>query len=43
MICDDYGSEACPGAKRAMDEVAAVFGVRIAHLTTGQGLIIKNS
>ncbi len=41
IICDDYGFESCPGAKRAMDEVAAEFGTCVAHLTTGQGLIFK--
>ena len=41
LVCDDYGSLACPGAKQAMDEVAAKAGTRVIHLTTGQGLISK--
>jgi len=41
VVCDDYGFESCPGAKRAMDEVAAEFGTCVVHLTTGQGLILK--
>lgn len=42
LICDDYGSRWCPGAKKAMDEyfegVAPVL-----LLTTGQGVVIKPS
>ena len=41
IVCDDYGFESCPGAKRAMDEVAAEYGTCVVHLTTGQGLIFK--
>src|SRR5690606_12191147 len=41
IVCDDYGSELCPGAKCAMDEAAARFGTTVVHLTTGQGLIFK--
>lgn len=41
MVCDDYGSVRCPGARVAMDELAASVGKRVAHLTTGQGLLIK--
>ena len=43
IVCDDYGSEACPGARQAMDEWAAQHGEHVIHLTTGQGLIIKAS
>ena len=41
IVCDDYGFESCPGARRAMDEVAAEFGTCVAHLTTGQGIVFK--
>lgn len=41
IICDDYGSEICPGAKKAFDEFLDGRAERIIHLTTGQGLIIK--
>lgn len=41
VICDDYGSAACPGAKKAMDEFASSVGLTVAHLTTGQGFFIK--
>lgn len=41
IICDDYGFDTCPGAKRAMDEIADRHGLGVAHLTTGQGLILK--
>ncbi len=41
VVCDDYGSEACPGAFKAMNEYAELVGTSVIHLTTGQGLIIK--
>lgn len=43
IICDDYGSEACPGAKQAMDEFFAekTEGCVI-HLTTGQGMVVRH-
>lgn len=41
IVCDDYGFESCPGARRAMDEVATEFDRCVVHLTTGQGLIFK--
>lgn len=40
IVCDDYGFETCPGAKTAMDEFAQSQGKSVAHLTTGQGLIL---
>jgi hypothetical protein len=39
IVCDDYGFETCPGARRAMDEHAAAVGQTIVHLPTGQGVI----
>jgi len=43
IICDDYGSLACPGAKEAMDKFAAKTSEKtVIHLTTGQGIIIKH-
>jgi len=43
ILCDDYGSTICPGAKKAFDEFMAdkVEGPVI-HLTTGQGFIIRH-
>jgi hypothetical protein len=42
LLCDDYGSSACPGAKRAFDELVADKPERrVVHLPTAQGLIIK--
>lgn len=42
LVCDDYGSERCPGATRAFDELAAEnVEARVVHLTTGQGFIVK--
>lgn len=42
LVCDDYGFETCPGARKAMEEFAAAHGETIIHLPTGQGLIIRN-
>jgi hypothetical protein len=41
IVCDDYASRRCPGAKKAMDEFAASQGLRVAELTTMQGLLFK--
>lgn len=41
IICDDYGSEICPGAKRAFDEFMEGRPETVVHLTTGQGFIVK--
>lgn len=41
IICDDYGSEICPGAKQAFDEFMQDRVESIIHLTTGQGVVIK--
>ena len=41
IICDDYGAEPCPGAKKAVDDFLGSRPERVALLPTGQGLIIK--
>lgn len=42
IVCDDYGSTWCPGAKEACDSfVATIPQGKMIHLTTGQGIIIK--
>lgn len=41
LVCDDYGFESCPGARRAMDEFFNNKRERIIHLPTGQGLVLK--
>jgi hypothetical protein len=41
MVCDDYGFETCPGARRAVDEFISERPERVVHLPTGQGLIVK--
>ena len=42
LLCDDYGSAACPGAKRAFDELIRDKPERtVVHLPTGQGFIVK--
>lgn len=42
LICDDYGSTACPGASQAMDEFFADRRESILHLPTGQGIVWKS-
>jgi hypothetical protein len=43
IVCDDYGSRACPGARRAMDEfIADKPEARVIHLTTGQGVVSRH-
>jgi hypothetical protein len=41
LVCDDYGFDSCPGARRAMDDFFSARPERIIHLPTGQGLVIK--
>ncbi len=41
MICDDYGSSYCPGAKQAFDEFFADKTEGVIALPTGQGIVIK--
>lgn len=40
IVCDDYGSTICPGAKIAFDEIAQELNKRTISLTTGQGLLL---
>jgi hypothetical protein len=39
IVCDDYGFETCPGARRAVDEFAASGAIQVVHLPTGQGVL----
>lgn len=42
IVCDDYGFESCPGAKKAMDNfVSGKPESSVIHLTTGQGVIVR--
>ena len=41
IVCDDYGFESCPGAKRAMDDHRVQHRDKFLNCTTGQGVIIK--
>ena len=41
ILCDDYGSALCPGAREAMDDFFADKAERVVELTTGQGYIMK--
>lgn len=41
LLCDDYGSIHCPGAHKAFDDFMQDKPEKIIHLTTGQGLIVK--
>lgn len=41
IVCDDYGSEACPGAYKAMNDFFNTTPENgVIHLTTGQGMVI---
>lgn len=39
MLCDDYGSLKCPGARKACDEFVAQRGAKLFESMTGQALI----
>ena len=41
LVCDDYGFGTCPGAYRAVNEVLKHKPESIAHLPTGQGILVK--
>ncbi len=42
ILCDDYGYQTCPGAKKAFDDfVSEKVEKAVIHLPTGQGFIIK--
>ena len=43
IVCDDYGSSACPGARRAMDEFFELRSEKVIHLTSGQGVVFISS
>lgn len=43
LLCDDYGSTRCPGARRAFDELAGEWGIGgVIELPTGQGFVVKS-
>ena len=41
IVCDDYGSLAWPGARRAVVEFCRLNNLRFISLSTGQAIIIK--
>lgn len=41
IVCDDYGFDTCPGAYKAMNEYFEDRRENVVHLTTGQGVLIK--
>lgn len=41
ILCDDYGSADCPGAKKAIDAFFADKPENVIGLTSGQSLVIK--
>lgn len=43
LLLDDFGFTTCPGAYNAAMEYMASLNQKIIHLTTGQGLVVKNS
>ena len=42
VLCDDYGSIHCPGAKKAMDTFFRDKPEEIIALSTGQAFIVKS-
>ena len=42
IVCDDYGSPAFPGARRAWDEFCARFTLPYVALPTGQSVLIRS-
>ena len=40
IVCDDYGFQTCPGARKAVDEFFADKAERPIHLPTGQGMVL---
>lgn len=41
IVCDDYGSTLCPGARKAMDDFMADKPEALFHIPTGQALVVK--
>jgi len=42
LLCDDYGSEVCPGARLALDEYSQRHALGpVVDLGTGQGMLVK--
>lgn len=41
IVCDDYGSAQCFGARKALDEFMAGKSESLFHIPTGQSLIVK--
>ncbi|TIX21118.1 MAG: methyltransferase, partial [Mesorhizobium sp.] len=43
IICDDYGSGLCPGARKAFDQFFENRPEGIIELPTGQAIVVKPS
>jgi hypothetical protein len=41
ILCDDYGFETCPGARKAFDDFFKATGDVVLHLPTGQGMVSR--
>lgn len=41
ILCDDYGYDNCPGARRAMDDFFSDKPEPLIHLPSGQGFVLK--
>lgn len=41
IVCDDYGSRSCPGARKAFDEFFAEREEAVLELPTSQALVVK--
>lgn len=42
IICDDYGSKSCPGAKKAFDEFFSDRQETVLELPTAQAIVVKS-
>lgn len=41
IVCDDYGFDTCPGARKAMDQFFKNKPESVIYLTTGQGVVVR--
>ena len=42
LLCDDYSSPRCPGARKAMDDFGHKIGVPVCHMPSSQGAMFQH-